>query len=415
MKSVPIVHNPLETLHLYRALLREATYLPDRQCRAYFRQYIADRFRRNADILRTEDAGSSKLRERQQQSHLPENRLRTLIRNAKLSLRQLHRANEGEMQPLLNVLMHAYGRTGRRRRELLEHLLVPDEQPEQQGRSIWFQDTELQNYLYTDKRFSLFFEPPKIGKGEIRYRISDRFSKLKALAISQIGQGGSLPKDSRGRLKSIEMVMPAENQWGRQMPRKRSKNKVKLFHAQILDKLHVPLPRKEWDRLQALVNGSLKWEGVVKKRPGNIVEPNALQGHEAASMLAIADAIPGEIKPLREKSPKLYTTGMRRARDEESIEPIEKAVLEHSLGIGYSNTKTRRARRPHHITTQFMRRMWARILAQSCLIEWDVEKNKWMFQWGAKIAAPVATEGALYTGVDSNGKLLKLDEEEMSE
>ena len=67
--------------------------------------------------------------------------------------------------------------------------------------------------------------------------------------------------------------------------------------------------------------------------------------------------------------------------------------------------------RPHNITPTFMRRLYARILAFSCKLEWNEQRKGWIATWGSSQtktpnhSAPV--DDSLFTGVDFNGRTLE--------
>lgn len=93
-KSIALLRTT--SLHLYRGLLREASYLYDDVSRAYVTQYIRQRFRRSKE----EDKPF---------------RYMGHIKTAKYGLNTLARANAGDIDRLYKVLQLGWGRIGPRR------------------------------------------------------------------------------------------------------------------------------------------------------------------------------------------------------------------------------------------------------------------------------------------------------------
>src|SRR5262249_20872833 len=115
----PFLTNPL---HIYRALLRECTYLPDPIARDYLRKHVISSFRAYIPSRppKPPNAKPNLL--------TPERKTRAL-RRARHGLYTLQRANVGHTKSLLRVLCLSYGQTGARRHELLKPLLslLPEE------------------------------------------------------------------------------------------------------------------------------------------------------------------------------------------------------------------------------------------------------------------------------------------------
>jgi len=87
-----------ESRHLFRAILREATYLPDQQARIYVATHAAARFREYSPGHKPDDV----LKQRRHSQ----------LDNARKSLSELRRANQGELKPLLKLLHLTYARIG---------------------------------------------------------------------------------------------------------------------------------------------------------------------------------------------------------------------------------------------------------------------------------------------------------------
>ncbi|KAF2034186.1 hypothetical protein EK21DRAFT_57063 [Setomelanomma holmii] len=359
-----------KSIHLLRALLREATYLPDAVARNYFRTYIVDRFR----AYQPKHNGTASLEQfrhrhfkRRQLSIITE-RTSKLQKQAQKGLHYLRRANQGEIPCLQKVLFFAYGRMGKRKYALLNDLLKPN--PIMDGDQVlapvdFNGPTRLQTLYYSNKQYLQYFDAPKAANnGQYVINISDRFSRLRAVLKSQYQHKISI----RRELKSPAMKTPIHNIWLRPMPIVRARNNVRRWYAETMTRLLPPLPPQEWDDIQAMISGQQKI-GLVKRR------------------------VPTESEALAEASD-VIAEGMRMDRLSKADRPA---------GMW----------RPHNIIPRYMRRMYSRILRLCCKVEYDSERKQWTVTWGEAIQ-PISpriyqtpSDEALFAGVDAKGKLVK--------
>ena len=218
-------------LHLYRALLRECTYLPDSQARTYLRDHVIRSYRKYLP------------RNHSWRKEIPFARQVALLRRGRKGLSVLRRANEGYLKPLQNVLFWTYGRKGRRRRELMDKLME-DDVP---------RDHKAVEALTGKEKYARDWMPP---------------SMVMALLRSQARNGDNLDRIVIGsqNLKPAPAI-PGQNVWGRQMPEKRVKNLMRRWYAKQVDRLLPPLPQPELERLQALSDGKIgSNEGPIPRR-----------------------------------------------------------------------------------------------------------------------------------------------------
>ncbi|PNS16880.1 hypothetical protein CAC42_4844 [Sphaceloma murrayae] len=188
----------------YRLLLREASYLPDQWCQTY----IAHRIRQGFSRVVT-----TRLLNRKANDD-PFTRL-TLL--SKKYLRILVLANEGDAGRLEKVFQHAYGRTGRRRRELL--------QPYLNGCDYGSSDAA-----------------PQLSPA------------LHALMKSQIIERP--PVKRRNNPKSLKDIDPDYDQltiWGKPIPASRAVRKANEALYVKLDRVQLPLPEPQWNYLKDIV------------------------------------------------------------------------------------------------------------------------------------------------------------------
>lgn len=227
----------INPLHIFRALLRQCTYLPDSAARHYFRTYIVMRFRKYSP---RPPEPSVTLRLQQVQLR------KELIKKARKGLVLLERANNGHCLHLEKVLAMTYGRQGKRRRELLQRLL---------------QNSPPRRELLE----KLVESMPALAA------VSVFGDQAEALIKSQRKLEVHAPSAGVGRLRSFQKInkvklnIPERNSWDRPTPRKRVQNMKAKWHAELLDKIKPPLPMEQWERLKGLATGTI-WEGLVQRR-----------------------------------------------------------------------------------------------------------------------------------------------------
>lgn len=220
-------------LHIFRALLRECTYLPDPAARQYLRGHIVSRFRDYHP--RSTLPFSSR---RYKSTALVQQRLPSLLRTARRGHVFLCRANDGHIRHLGKILAMTYGRVGKRRHQLLKDLKIPDVPADQAA-------------------VEKLSEP---GNQAVPHP-SEQFM---ALITSQARR--RVVHFSRSINPRPKLEIPEKNIWGRPMPIKRVRNMKRRWYAETLDRISPPIPEAEWDRLRLRASGQLPWEGPVGRR-----------------------------------------------------------------------------------------------------------------------------------------------------
>lgn len=210
-----------DPLHLYRALLRQCTYLPDPAARSYMRRRVKARYR---DTLRVP---------------LASQRGTALQYKARKGLSLLLRANAGHLKPLERILLLTYGRIGQRRHELMRFLREPNVPVDHLALA-------------------------KLSLAELEWKGCPT-EKMKVMIKSQkaLKRFGST---DRPKTKKLQPEIPEFNSWGRPLPRKRVRNIEEEWYAELLDSIVAPLPEPEWDRLRDLAVGQQRWEGLLPRR-----------------------------------------------------------------------------------------------------------------------------------------------------
>lgn len=258
-------------------------------------------------------------------------------RKARQALHTLRRANDGDKKSLLKVLLLAYGRRGKRRRELLAPLLAPQRLAAVPGQGQYFlaasratgsddvrgivargerallpsdaQPREAEAIEYdrpaSPKHLSDHEDSGPIINGSIApekpaFSTRDRsawkdeeedartpavFAKylphltpqLRELARSQNIVHLRTTGEFRPRFPGkLEPTVPELNAWRRPMPKSRVKNMTKAWYATFLDRVIPPLPTADWLRLYDLATGKIAFPGVPLRRPGITTRLSAL-------------------------------------------------------------------------------------------------------------------------------------------
>ncbi|MCJ1400347.1 hypothetical protein MMC11_003552 [Xylographa trunciseda] len=175
-----------------------------------------------------------------------------LLHQARHLLSTLSRANAGHLAPLSTVLAHTYGRTGRRRHELLAaatKLDVPRDQRE------------------GARQPAASLTPGESTTTSTSTSALPRMVEL--LMKAQRAQRGA--RLSRAPMKTLRAPVPAANSWGRAVPAGRARNIEARWRAKALRSVLPPLPRGEWERLRDLATGRRAWGGGVVRRRGRAV------------------------------------------------------------------------------------------------------------------------------------------------
>lgn len=321
--------------HVLRGILRECTYLPDQFAASWIRQHALSRFRtyETRNKKHAEDAAYEK-------------RLETVRRKSRQALYQLQRANEGDRKMLMKALSMAYGRTGKRRRELLQPLISIKEHKVEENASAGesaakLLDASMHPSTPAREPATSATTPNKkpvndraIGpvKAQARAYVNDLPAALRALVQSQIT--ASPPTIARRNPRRLGVEIPELNTWMKPMPDVRVKNQLSDWYANLLSTVQPPLPDNEWDQLRALALGIIRAQ-PLKPRRKNLTPPSS--------------------------------------------------VLEMVVARGKLPKNLFRKDYAHTINPRFMQRLWADVFSQCSLMKYDSAKDKWNVIWGHRV------------------------------
>ncbi|CAG8215937.1 unnamed protein product [Penicillium salamii] len=309
---------PSQWLHLYRATLRECTYLPDPIAREYMQKHVISRYR---------TVSSRRTKPGAQTAHA-----------AKHAFSVLRRANEGYQRPLEKVLLLSYGRTGKRRHELLTDML---------GNHLPQNTASLTEFLAQPLQYSDGWEPPVI---------------VKSLAIAHMQNPVVTTNRIRPLIKNISPPVPKVNSWGKEVSESRKKNIRQRWYNTTLSSLMPPIPQKELQLLDGLISGTVKWS-PPKRRV--LAEKKPQSEYQLFAMLA--------------KSPE---KGDKPQSEKQLFKLLAKGPEKGDTFAAYANG------RPHEITARFMRRQWRRLSSLIPRQYWNPYSEKWRFVWDSPKDVP---------------------------
>ncbi|KAH8651079.1 hypothetical protein BX600DRAFT_516676 [Xylariales sp. PMI_506] len=356
MPPIALPH-PSSALHLYRHLLREATYLPP-LCRPWATDRIKERFSRSRQ-------------ERNPTSH---------IKEAHRELRFLRAANAGDKRRLVRLHHMAMGRLGRRRRQLASVYLV---KPPPEDSAALEAGAQIKQHAYLSKDDkSRILGPTWLDNWDL--------DKVLALAKSQWEhQKKDAPKEMR-RIISPSKLFVMKNCWDQPLRSRVLTGKLKRHWAAVLSLLMPPLPRGEWDILSSLVRRETAW-APLPRRP--IAQPLAQETDGATQ----PDWEMYATKPVR----------MIERKHARSVQPLSGCGEPSQLSPGpgrYSPLGVSR------ITPRFMRRnIYRPAWEASPLVEEEVTQGggkKWKVKWGGidtKLSSPTTSNLPLFQGVNEKG------------
>ena len=318
--------------HVLRGILRECTYLPDQFAASWIRQHALSRFRTYEARIKGR-AGVEAY----------EKRLETIRRKSRQAMYQLQRANEGDRKMLMKALSMAYGRTGKRRRELLQplisiqgHTVEEIASAEENAAKLLEASTHPSTSAHQPATSAPISEkkPVKeraIGpvKAQVRAYINDLPAQLRALVQSQIT--ASPPTIARRNPRRLNVEIPELNTWMKPMPDVRVKNKLSDWYASLLSTVQPPLPDKEWDQLRALALGITRAQPRIPRRKNLTPPPSVLE------MVVTRGKLPDNL-----------------------------------FRKDYA----------HNINPRYMQRLWAEVFSQCSLMKYDSANDNWNVIWG---------------------------------
>lgn len=256
-------------VHMYRALLRECTYLPLPRCRAYMKSYVSESFRRwlpKYTVGRTNTG---------REIDFPK-QVKLLHRGRKVHS-TLRRANEGYIGPLEKVLRMTYGRTGPRRHQLLTRFIAAPPQ------------------INADEACDSDAASPDDGPIVKYSKAWNPPPQMQALLASQAEQQHQFGRAGTNLKVKVRFSPPEKTTWGNPLPERRYRNLKHEWYLQNLKAALPPLPEPEYKELYALVTGASDFPAFIARRPKAHVHKDTgeRQAAEKQSSLILAGPQPG--------------------------------------------------------------------------------------------------------------------------
>lgn len=314
--------------HVYRALLRAISYLPDSTARAYLGGHVKGRFASHAKATPP--------------AQITKNRLRT----AEKATRCLERAGRGDIDELEKVLDFAYGRRGARRRLLLRGLL----QQEPPKDDVALAEIISARSLQAGKK-----QPAQIEQMKPT-------PKFTAFLKSQIQNFPNTTRLSKSRVRTMTAPIPKTNIWGRPMPLRRQRSIRQRWWAETLGKVYPPIPMNEFNHLRDLVQSVHSIEPLIPRRkpqkPRNVDPEEAFQEQNRMVLQYLMDPA--------------------RAKGIMSFDPDRGLVVgeEDNAGNGRGSFV-----QPHNYR-RTMRRLYNRLWSTTSTMYNDASTGEWVVNWG---------------------------------
>ncbi|CCC13784.1 hypothetical protein SMACR_07293 [Sordaria macrospora] len=347
MSRPPPLPHPTTTLHLYRHLLRESSYLPV-LIRPFFDERITTRFRSHRC-----DPGPSSC---------PQTASR--LKRAHHDLRYLRAANAGDLPRMRRILLLAFGRTGAKRRQLLTDLLQPDTPTS---------DLELQKYIAKARAIA------KEGRKPDWLDNWDT-EKLKAFVRSQVGDAPPVINQPRTQITNLQLTperaVPKENIWGGELNIKVRRTKLKNKYKQVAEKVLPPVPREEWELLRDLVNKKEEWEVPARRSVGVSVWGKEKEAEEEKAM---------DWDWKRYATQAIWKVDRQKSRKNMLLS----GQTEEDLPMG-----EQRAIDCHRYTPRLWRRTLEQIWRMTAVMERKKDGKGWEIEWGMKKYEPPVVPAA---------------------
>lgn len=256
----------LSPLHLYRHLLREATYLPPA-----FRDRIV-----------------VSICARFHQYHENDTRPKAHLERGMKVLRTLRAANSGDRKPMESLIEKSFGRSGRRRRELMAKFVRPQGPADSKALEAQLDGAQADvDPVSETGATSADGSPDTIQVKEPKKTFVDSWDQEKILNImsSQMKQYKATKNTSTWPAREIRNVnekqfAPGDNVWGKPPAEARVANSRAKWWKLSANKIMPPIGKGEWELLGRLSAGAQEeneWR-IPERRPQAI----AIHGAEDA-------------------------------------------------------------------------------------------------------------------------------------
>ncbi|ODA82731.1 hypothetical protein RJ55_01240 [Drechmeria coniospora] len=366
----PPVPSTLSPVHLYRHLLREVSYLPP-AFRPAISSVIQARFHRHGTV------------DKRAKAHLV---------RARNVLRTLRAANSGDKAAMGGLMARAFGRSGRRRRDLLLRFA------KFQGPGDWGALEALLDKTPACRDASTTSTTPTRPSDEPRAPGKRRHLFLEKWDLEKLTQFLHSQKQQQGRTKSTtswlgsvkstdqNQLVPERNIWGKPPVESLVRTKRAKWWKRTVDKMMPPLGRGEWDLLARLSDGAQEereWAIPERRQPATPLSPSGTKSSSASFHWEPWARQPAAVVERENSLPRQLRSGGR------------------ALGpYGGKKHKTL-------VSSRWFQRAYNRIWQLSPITSQDPNTLRYSFQWGAvqsKLPRPTKAQLDIFQGVDARGR-----------
>lgn len=363
---IPLPRNSTPPRHLFRHLLREASYLPP-VCAAYIAARIKSQFRAHRE-----------------EKHLAPERLSA----GRRQLRRLQAANRGDVKQLERVFTHTFGRAGEQRRELIGPLVRPDPPASSEEAEAKAGNRGL------SKLQAVYDKARNVKPGHKRDFIDNwDFSKLHEFLQSQIAHASNTspavwPREPPTKVNPAAN-MPENDIWGRPISQRAVRSTLKKWWLGTIAKVMPPLGEGEWETLRGLAT-SKGLAPLLRIPPRRALAAPVQGGGEQ-------DGKPWSWEAYA-SLPAWWIERERKAGFQESVKGLRYEPVPAAPEARASNRK--------------LRRLAGRTFEVSPYIKRDEKTAKSTIVWGSLTPdLPVVPAGAhsFFEGLDASGSVKKAD------
>ncbi|KAK1981504.1 hypothetical protein LZ30DRAFT_592569 [Colletotrichum cereale] len=418
---IPLPH-PVRPLHVYRHLLRAASYFP-----ATIRPFLDERIRAGFRQERQRAAESAlKLHASPDPEHARKDedyRRKKHLLDGRKKIPFLQASANGDQKRLRKVMWHVFARLGKQRRELMSLLVAKEPEPPLDPEQLRERMEQVERDRKKNERLLKTHpwkrnwdrEDPTPWVYQHLSPVEDNWDlpKLRAYVKAQQAHqrsvtGAAFPRAPIRNLDPKSQV-PKEDVWGRPTAPRRVTKAVRKWWKWTADKVMPPVDRDSWDFLKMLASGDAPKEMYEFPRRRRIAAPaGAGRGAKPDWDWTIHTRLPARDVERPRSAQLTRLTGQWDAG------PYSKATGM----VPFTKHQSKNAEGPwfrrQPFRTRQIRREYERMWVASAYMETPTAKegSKPAFArsvWGTKkTELPVATAAhqRLFHGVDSKGKRL---------
>ncbi|KAM0284024.1 hypothetical protein ACHAQH_002219 [Verticillium albo-atrum] len=369
MSQLPL-SRPVHPLHLYRHLLREASYLPE-LCRPHVNHRIRERFRTTRDNFKSFKWTGKPGETLENAARETKRRTKAALWEGSRHLGRLRAANSGDAARMQRILRLAFGRLGKRRRELMAGLLHQDPPSDTAALEARLSKLDLAREV-ADKS--------KTGKKEplLKPRTPDHWDTenlLRYIQSQKRHQDHSTPavwpKNPLANTTPERGLSQLRTILDQPMPERRLRIKREVWWKTAAERLMPPLAKTEWDLLAQAARGELPVEQykTLPRRP--VAQTKDLETEQSRKSWAW--------NPYAEK-PAFMVERPRAGRNVRLADHPE---------VGPYGTNPQSRIRP--LASRQLRRQYMQLWESSSFAEQDPTTLKKSFQWGTRDLLPIAS------------------------